>query len=132
MYQARLMRGAGCALLATLAACGGGSMDKPAGTNDRGSSVTANSPGGNSITSAPTSSSSSGSSSSTSGSGSSTSSSGGSSSVAAAAGPAAKLAANLQLPSRLLVGLGSQSNTSTKSAIESQNLKPDIYEVYLT
>jgi hypothetical protein len=139
MFQARLMRGAGCALLATLVACGGGGMDNPAATNDpasNGTPVTANSPGDGSVGSASTSSSSSGSSSgsssSTSGSGSSTSSSGSSSSVKAAAGPAAKLAAKLHLPSRLLVGLGSQSNTNIKSAIASQNLKPDIYEVYLT
>ena len=139
MYQAMLMRGAGCALLAMLAACGGGAVDSPAAANDpasSGTSVTANSSSGASITSTPTSSSSSGSSSggssSTSGSGSSSSSSGGSSSGTAAAGPAARLAAKLHLPSRLLVGLGGQSNTNTKAAIASQNLKPDIYEVYLT
>jgi hypothetical protein len=149
MFQALLMRGAGCVLLATLAACGGGSGASSTATDDSAASGTALSAGSSSgapIASTPTSSSSSGSSSGTNGSstsssgsssssgaaGSSTSSSGVSTASVAVAGPAAKLVAKLQRPSHLLVGLGAQANINTKSAIESQNLKPDIYEAYLT
>jgi hypothetical protein len=50
---------------------------------------------------------------------------------ASGTGPAAKLAAKLGKPPRLLVGLGGQGNNNAISAIESQALKPDIYERYL-
>jgi hypothetical protein len=50
---------------------------------------------------------------------------------ASGTGPAAKLAAKLGKPARLLVGLGGQGNNNAISAIESQALKPDIYERYL-
>jgi hypothetical protein len=50
---------------------------------------------------------------------------------ASGTGPAAKLAAKLGRPGRLLVGLGGQGNNNAISAIESQALKPDIYERYL-
>jgi hypothetical protein len=46
-------------------------------------------------------------------------------------GPAAKLAAKLGKPDRLLVGLGAQGLSNPISAIESQALKVDIYERYL-
>jgi len=47
-------------------------------------------------------------------------------------GPAARLAAKLGKPGRLLVGLGTQgSGVNAVSAIESQALKIDIYERYL-
>jgi hypothetical protein len=45
--------------------------------------------------------------------------------------PAAKLAARLGLPSRLLLGLGAQGSTDQVSDIESQGLKVDIFEHYL-
>jgi len=51
--------------------------------------------------------------------------------AAGGSGPAAKLAAKLGLPSRLLVGLGSQAGVNTISAVQSQVLKVDIYDVYL-
>lgn len=50
---------------------------------------------------------------------------------AAGNGPAAQLAAKLGLPSRLLVGLGSQAGINTISAVQSQALKVDIYDAYL-
>jgi hypothetical protein len=46
-------------------------------------------------------------------------------------GPAAKLAAKLGLPSRLLLGLGTQSGVNPISAVQSQVLKVDIYDMYL-
>ncbi|MEA3151937.1 MAG: hypothetical protein QOD56_2876 [Gammaproteobacteria bacterium] len=46
-------------------------------------------------------------------------------------GPAAKLAAKLGKPARLLVGLGGQGLTNSVSAILSQAAKVDIYERYL-
>jgi hypothetical protein len=48
-----------------------------------------------------------------------------------AGGPAAQLAAKLGLPSRLLVGLGSQAGVSTITAVQSQALKVDIYDAYM-
>jgi hypothetical protein len=125
MFQAMLLRGAGCALLATLAACGGGTVANSAATDDStstGASAAASSSGGASVTGTPAGSSSSGSSS---------SSSSGSSVATASAGPAAQLATKLHLPSRLLLGLGAQGNSDRLADIESQNLKPDIYEGYL-
>jgi hypothetical protein len=51
---------------------------------------------------------------------------------AASGGPAARLAAKLGKPARLLVGLGTQgAGVNAVSAIESQALKIDIYERYL-
>ena len=44
-------------------------------------------------------------------------------------GPAATLAKRLGLPNRLLIGLGSGGSDTT--LIQSQGLKPDIYERYL-
>lgn len=135
MFQAMLLRGAGCALLATLAACGGGSGGNSVATDDSvatGQSAAASSSGGASVTSPPAGSSSSGSGSSSSGSGSNSSSSSGSSVATVSVGPAAQLVAKLHLPSRLLVGLGAQADTNILADIESQNLKPDIYEGYLT
>jgi hypothetical protein len=46
-------------------------------------------------------------------------------------GPAAKLAAKLGLPSRLLLGLGGQVNVQTSTLVNSQALHIDIYEAYL-
>ena len=46
-------------------------------------------------------------------------------------GPAAKLAAKLGLPSRLLLGLGSQAGIDTISGVQSQALKVDIYDAYM-
>jgi hypothetical protein len=51
--------------------------------------------------------------------------------AAAGSGPAAKLAAKLGMPSRLLLGLGSQAGINTISAVQSQALKVDIYDAYL-
>jgi Calx-beta domain len=51
--------------------------------------------------------------------------------AAAGNGPAAQLAAKLGLPSRLLLGLGSQAGINTISAVQSQALKVDIYDAYL-
>ena len=48
-----------------------------------------------------------------------------------AGGPAAQLAAKLGLPSRFLVGLGSQAGVSTITAVQQQSLKVDIYDAYL-
>jgi hypothetical protein len=131
MFQAILMRGAGCALVAVLAACGGGSGTDSVAPGNAASSSASAADGSSGSTAATTSGtgSSSGSSSSTSG---SSKSGGGSSSSAASSGPAAQLVAKLKLPARLLVGLGAQAGFDTMSAIESQNLKPDIYEAYLT
>ena len=53
------------------------------------------------------------------------------STAAAGNGPAAQLAAKLGVPSRLLLGLGSQAGISTISAVQSQALKVDIYDAYL-
>lgn len=68
-----------------------------------------------------------------SGSGSSSGSSGGSSSggsgTSSGTGPAAMLAARLGKPNRLLIGLGSGGADTT--LINSQGLKPDIFELYL-
>jgi hypothetical protein len=50
---------------------------------------------------------------------------------ASASGPAAKLAAKLGKPARLLVGLGAQGASNAISAILSQADKIDIYERYL-
>jgi hypothetical protein len=47
-------------------------------------------------------------------------------------GPAAKLAAKLGKPARLLVGLGAQGTINSVSAILSQAAKVDIYERYLS
>jgi hypothetical protein len=47
------------------------------------------------------------------------------------AGSAALLAAKLGLPSRLLVGLGSQAVVATQTAIQNQGLHADIYDQYL-
>jgi hypothetical protein len=55
----------------------------------------------------------------------------GAAAVAAGNGPAAQLAAKLGLPSRLLLGLGSQAGINTISAVQSQALKVDIYDAYL-
>jgi Calx-beta domain-containing protein len=55
----------------------------------------------------------------------------GGSTAAAGNGPAAQLAAKLGLPSRLLLGLGSQAGINTISAVQSQALKVDIYDAYL-
>jgi hypothetical protein len=46
-------------------------------------------------------------------------------------GPAAKLAAKLGLPSRLLLGLGGQANSQTTTVVNSQALRIDIYDEYL-
>jgi len=52
--------------------------------------------------------------------------------TAAGTGPAARLAAKLGTPSRLLVGLGGQGGIADPiSAIQSQALKIDIYDEYL-
>jgi hypothetical protein len=53
------------------------------------------------------------------------------STASAGNGPAARLAAKLKMPSRLLVGLGGQGTADTVSIIGSQALKIDIYERYL-
>lgn len=55
----------------------------------------------------------------------------GAAAAAAGNGPAAQLAAKLGLPSRLLLGLGSQAGINTISAVQSQALKVDIYDAYL-
>lgn len=52
-------------------------------------------------------------------------------STTTASGPAARLAAKLGKPARLLVGLGAQGPADPISAIMSQALKIDIYERYL-
>lgn len=49
----------------------------------------------------------------------------------AGTGPAAKLAAKLGRPSRLLVGLGGQGANDPVSAAISQGLKPDFFDEYL-
>jgi hypothetical protein len=49
----------------------------------------------------------------------------------AGSGPAARLAAKLGLPSRLLVGLGSQALVDTVTVVQTQALKVDIYDAYL-
>jgi hypothetical protein len=46
-------------------------------------------------------------------------------------GPAAKLAAKLGLPSRLLLGLGGQANSQTTTLVNAQALRIDIYDEYL-
>jgi hypothetical protein len=46
-------------------------------------------------------------------------------------GPAAKLAAKLGLPSRLLLGLGGQANSQTTTVVNAQALRIDIYDEYL-
>jgi hypothetical protein len=56
---------------------------------------------------------------------------GASAGAATGTGPAAKLAAKLGLPSRLLLGLGSQAGINTISAVQSHALKVDIYDEYL-
>jgi hypothetical protein len=53
------------------------------------------------------------------------------SSAQSGTGPAAQLAAKLGKPARLLVGLGTQGALDAISAIQSQALKPDIFEQYL-
>jgi len=148
-FRVALPLAAVCVAALALSACGGGSSSGPStsSTTTGGSSATGSSGSGGS---SPTDGSSSGGSSgsgSTSGSGSGTgtggtgtgtggtggtggSGSGGSGSGgtgSSASGPAAVLAAKLGLPSRLLVGVGSQPN----STIISQGLKPDILDQYL-
>jgi hypothetical protein len=123
------------ALLGTLAACGGSgsnsATEASSSSSNASSALTAGSlAGGSSSGSASSSSSSSSGSSSSSSSGSGSSSSG-SSATNESSGPAAKLAAKLGMPSRLLVGLGTQGDYDTLPAILSQNLKIDIYERYL-
>jgi hypothetical protein len=53
------------------------------------------------------------------------------SAAASVGGPAAKLAAKLGLPSRLLLGLGGQGATDQVTDIQTQALKVDIIENYL-
>jgi hypothetical protein len=135
MLRTILLRGCSCALLGALAACGGGGSNSDAvanaaNSNGGNASSVASLPGGNSSSSSSSGGSSTSSSSGSSSSGNSSSSSG-SSSAGTSSGPAAKLAAKLAMPSRLLVGLGSQGDYDTQSAILSQNLKVDIYERYL-
>jgi Calx-beta domain len=55
----------------------------------------------------------------------------GSSGTAGGAGPAAKLAAKLGLPSRLLLGVGEQGSVDPITAVKSQGIKIDIYTRYL-
>lgn len=96
-----------CLISVVVTACGGGSSD-PA------SSKSSDPPASSS--SSPSSSSS--------------QSSSGNSSVTAGVGPAARLAAKLGKPARLLVGLGGQTS-NTVATIQSEELQVDIYDTYL-
>jgi len=108
-------------LTATLAGCGGGGSGSTTGGASSASSpstggTAASSPsGGSTAASSPSSG--------------STAASSPSSGSTAAIGPAAKLAARLGMPGRLLVGLGAGGSDTT--LIQSQGLRPDIYERYL-
>jgi hypothetical protein len=117
-----LLSAAAAAACLALCACG---SDSTASTSaEPGSSTAPSIAGGSSSTS-------SGSSTSTSG-GSSSSSSGSTvSSLPPGTSAAAKLAAKLGKPNRLLLGLGAQAGSSTPAAVESQNLTVDIDEQYL-
>lgn len=113
-----------CSLCLALGACGGASSDSGNGANTSSSS--------RSVGSSPSSSASAPSSSSAPPSSSSSSTTSSSSSVA---GVAAALAAKLGRPSRLLVGLGTQSDGNTvadiTAAITATGYKIDIYDEYL-
>ncbi len=93
-------------LLLALAGCGGGgpaSTGATTGSTSTGSTATGSTSGGST----------------------------GGSAGATGSGPAARLAAAIGRPSRLLIGLGAQGTNDPISAIMSQNLKIDIYERYL-
>src|ERR1039457_2669551 len=130
---AHLLRAAWCAVALGLAACGGDIATTGA------SAPSASAPSASASTnldasSSTSSSSGAASSSSSSSSGAASSSSASSSSAGASgagSGPAARLAVKLGKPSRLLVGLGGQGLVDVVSAVQSQALKPDIYERYL-
>ena len=118
---ARCVRAAWCALALTLAGCGG----DVATTSNSSSTVAAVGTQSSSASTAANKGAS----------GSSASSTSGSSSSGANAtdgtSPAAKLAAAIGKPSRLLVGLGTQGTAGVSSAVISQRLAPDIYDRYL-
>jgi len=120
------------ALAAALTACGGGTGPSN-GSTTTGASGGASAPGSSSSGSPPASSPSGGGA--TAGSPPASSPAGSppasspSSGTTAGTGSAAKLAAQLGMPNRLLVGLG--AGGSDTSLIQAQGLKPDIYERYL-
>jgi len=124
-FRVALPQLAVCVVALALSACGGTSTSATstasATTGASGTTGSTSSTGSNG-SSAP-----SGSGGSSSGNPSGSGSSGSSGSASPSSGPASTLATKLGLPSRLLVGLGSQP----VSTILSQGLKPDIYDQYL-